>query len=635
MLPSYRVGGLPGYGSGTPLQGLSHIAAKRRNRMSSSRDGKPRRKTLDMAPPDSSARKAQTRMAQTRMAQTRMAQTRMALTRRAVFGAGAAAATAAACATPGVSRYSGKASFSHGVASGDPTQSSVILWTRVTPETPGPVPVSWSVARDPAFKTVVKRGVFATGPERDYTVKVDVTGLEPGQVYYYWFRAGRNVSPGGATRTLPAGGVAEFRMAVVSCSNLPFGYFNVYREIATRNDVHAVVHMGDYLYEYGASGYGGAIGKELGRNHEPTHEIVTLQDYRTRHAQYKSDPDLQAAHAIAPWFCTWDDHESTNNSYRTGAENHQPETEGDWTTRKAHAVQAYLEWMPVRDPEPGKAREAIWRKFDIGTLATLFLLESRLVGRDVDLTFDEIWRAAPEDWTAAAAALKAKVDDPRRTMLGAEQEAWLAAGLKESVASGRKWQVLGNQVTMAKVKAPDYEKGLAPEQYEKISAGSKRFWSSAKYGFEWNLDAWGGFPAARERLYAAAKSAEARLVTLTGDTHTAWANELHDKDGFRLGVEFGCTSVTSNGAGDSMPFPEINWLMSEANDDVVYYNAFDKGFTVVTLKPDQVEADFIKVSTVRSKDYFASTDARFIARPDVVGVGNLQRPMSRGSVTAG
>lgn len=558
----------------------------------------------------------------------------LALTRRGVFGAGAAVA-AAACATQPAGRYTGKAAFNHGVASGDPTQDRVIIWTRITPEQPGPVPVSWSVSRDAAFKDVVQRGVFDTGPERDYTVKVDVTGLEAGQVYYYWFWAGAATSPGGATRTLPTGDITEFKFAIASCSNWPFGYFNAYREMATRNDVHAIVHLGDYIYEYGASGYGGAVGKELGRNHEPAHEIVSLDDYRRRHAQYKSDPDLQAAHAFAPWFCTWDDHESTNNSYRTGAENHQPETEGDWTVRKAAAVQAYLEWMPVRDPAPGRPREAIWRKFDIGSLATLFLLESRLVGRDIDLTFDEIWRAPMEERVAAAAALKAKVDDPNRTMLGAEQEAWLTAGLKESVDSGRKWQVLGNQVTMAKIKAPNYERGLAPEQYEKISASGKRFWSTASYGFEWNLDSWSGFPAARDRLYAGAKAANARLVTLTGDTHTAWANELHDKDGFRLGVEFACTSVTSNGSGDSMPFREINWLMTEANDDVVYYNAFDKGYTVVTLKPDQVEADYIKVSTVRSRDYQASLDARFIARPDVIGVGNLQRPMGGAQITVG
>lgn len=562
------------------------------------------------------------------------------LTRRAALGFGVAGLGAAACTTTGeVAAYRGKAAFGHGVASGDPSQTAVILWTRVTPETQEPVPVMWNVSRDTAMKDVVKKGTFLTGPERDFTVKVDVSGLEPGQVYYYWFTAGQTASTVGVTRTLPATGTADYKMAVVSCSNFPFGYFNVYREIAKRGQtsvLDAVIHLGDYIYEYGVTGYGGAVGKELNRNHEPANECVSLADYRLRHAQYKADLDLQAAHAVAPWFCTWDDHESANNSYRTGAENHQPETEGDWTTRKAAAVQAYLEWMPVRDPVAGRAREAIWRKFDIGDLATLFLLESRLVGRGEDLTFDEMFMAADKDRPPIADALKAKINDPNRTMLGFEQEAWLAEELKASTAAKRKWQVLGNQVTMAKVKMPDLQTGLSPAQYEKVSQGTKRFYSTARYGFEWNLDSWSGFPQARERLYAAAKAAKARLVTLTGDTHTGWANQLHDHTGQQRGIEFGCTSVTSPGSGDSMPFEELNWLMPEANHEVLYYNAFAKGFTMLTLKADEVEGEFIKVSTVKSRDYFASSDAKFIARQNEVGdMGNLQKVVAGQVVTSG
>lgn len=556
------------------------------------------------------------------------------LTRRGALSLGAAGLGATACATPspggGVGAgLSGR--FLHGVASGDPTQTSVIIWTRVTVAEAGPLPISWILADDPAFRQIVRQGVVMTGPERDYTVKVDVDGLEPGRLYYYYFLAGRTPSQGGATRTLPESGVTSYRMAMVSCSNWPFGFFNAYREIAKRGaagEIEAVIHLGDYLYEYGVSGYGGAVGRELGRNHQPEHETISLADYRQRHAQYKSDPDLQAAHAIAPWFCTWDDHESTNNSYRTGAENHSPDTEGDWTARKAVAVQAYLEWMPVRDPVAGRAREAIWRKFDIGDLATLLLLESRLVGRGEDLTFDEVFLASEADRPAAVNALKARVEDPGRSMLGPEQEAWLASELKASRAAGRRWQVLGNQVTMAKVRMPDLQQGLTPEQYASVPEGLKRFYTSARYGFEWNLDAWSGFPAARERLYRSAKEADARLVVLTGDTHTSWANELHDEGGQRRGVEFGCTSVTSNGAGDSLPFEELNWLMPEANDEVLYYNAFAKGFTILKLSADSVEAEFIRVSTVKSRDYFASSDARFLAREsEVGGISGLRRIM--------
>ncbi len=556
------------------------------------------------------------------------------LTRRGALGLGAglgvASLGAAGCATTGAAASS-TGTFQHGIASGDPTQTSVLIWTRVTPEAEGPMAVAWGVARDSGFTDVVKRGVFNTGPERDYTVKVDVQGLEPGQLYYYWFSVGRTSSPGGATRTLPATGTGDYRMAVVSCSNWPFGYFNAYREIAkrgTQGQLDAVIHLGDYIYEYAVTGYGGAVGKELGRNHEPEHEIITLADYRQRHAQYKSDPDLQAAHAVAPWFCTWDDHESTNNSYRTGAENHQADTEGDWSVRKATAVQAYLEWMPVRDPEAGKAREAIWRKFEIGDLATLFLLESRLVGRGEDVTYGEIHVAADADRPAIVDRIKAKLNDPNRTMLGFEQEAWLAEGLKQSAAAGKKWQVLGNQVTMAKVQMPDLQRHLTPEQYATLSQGAKRSYSTARWGLEWNPDAWSGYPQARERLYQAAKAANARLVTVTGDTHTSWANELHDASGQKRGVEFGCTSVTSNGAGDNLPLQELNWLMAEANDEVLYYNAFSKGFTILTLTAEQVEAEFVKVSTVRSREYFASTDAKFLARENEIGgMGGLQRVM--------
>ena len=227
------------------------------------------------------------------------------LTRRGALGFGAAGLGLAACTTPApgasVPAFPHKVSFDHGIASGDPAQTSVILWTRVTTEAPGAVPVTWIVARDPEFKQVVKRGAATTSAERDHTAKVEVTGLEPGQLYYFYFLVGRTASPGGATRTLPASGMADFRMAVVSCSNWPFGYFHAYREIAKRGaagGIDAVIHLGDYIYEYGASGYGGSIGKEIGRNHVPEHEAVTLADYRARHAQYKSDKDLQAYYKV-------------------------------------------------------------------------------------------------------------------------------------------------------------------------------------------------------------------------------------------------------------------------------------------------------------------------------------------------
>jgi alkaline phosphatase D len=562
------------------------------------------------------------------------------LTRRGLVSVGVAGLGAgglAACETTATGPAA-NVKFEHGVASGDPTQDAVILWTRVTPQDAGTrqVGVHWFLARDAQFRNVVKRGVFNTGPERDWTVKVDATGLTPGETLYYYFAVGQTASPGGATRTLPATGTADFKAAIVSCTNYPFGFFNVYREVGKRTDLHAVIHLGDYIYEYGRTGYGGEVGRELGRDHLPAGECLTLADYRMRHAQYRADPDAQAAHAVAPWFVIWDDHETANNSHQTGAENHQPDTEGSWETRKAAAVQAYLEWMPVRDPAPGRAREAIYRKFDIGGLATLFLTETRLIARGDDITYDPIGLAADADKQRVANEIKAQINDPNRTLLGAEQEAWLAQGLRDSVAAGRKWQVMANGVLMAGIKAPDFARNLPREDYDKLSPGSKRFWESAKYGLEWNPDSWCGFPVARERLYGHVRAANARLISIAGDTHTAWANELLDARGARVGVEFGCSAVTSNSSGDSFPVRAINTLMTEANDSVVYWNAFEKGYTVMTLKADQVEAEFFKVSTVRSREYIPSLDARFVASAnETAGMNGLTRSMGGGQITRG
>ena len=261
-------------------------------------------------------------------------------------------------------------------------------------------------------------------------------------------------------------------------------------------------------------------------------EIITLGDYRMRHAQYKRDPMLQAAHAAAPWLCTWDDHESTNNSYRTGAENHQPETEGNWSDRKQAAVQAYMEWMPVRDPREGRDFTSIYRQFDFGDVATVFCLESRLTGRSDEISWGaELAGVQPDAVPAKAAAVMQAVSDESRTMLGKVQEAWLDAGLKRSTEAGKAWQVLANQVIMAEVKPPNLMTALTPEQQAAQTGYVAGMIPFSQLGLPFNLDAWDGFPAARERLYASAAAAGARLITVTGDTHTAWANTLHDRSG--------------------------------------------------------------------------------------------------------
>lgn len=564
------------------------------------------------------------------------------ISRRHFLGFGAGAAGLAACVSkPGTPdavitgddrpAFPGKASFDHGVASGDPLSDRVIVWTRVTPEdeeTTSPIPVSISVFADKALSEPVAYVLTDATPGRDFTVKVDIDGLEAGTDYYYRFTAktsaGDVVSPVARTRTLNATGTRPVRFAVVSCSNFPFGYFNAYDAISKRDDLDAVLHLGDYIYEYGVDGYGGSEGQEIGRNHEPPMEIVTLGDYRMRHNQYKRDPMLQAAHAVAPWLCTWDDHESANNSYRTGAENHQPETEGNWTDRKQVAVQAYLEWMPVRDPDSSRGL-GIYRKFDFGDIATVYCLESRLTGRSEEIAWGaELASVASEDVPAKAMEVMQRVNDPNRTMLGKTQEAWLDEGLRTSTRAGKAWQVLANQVILAEVKPPNLVETLTPEQQAAQSGYVAGMIPFSQLGLPFNLDAWDGFPAARERLYASAEAAGARLVTVTGDTHTAWANTLHDKGGQQRGVEFGCTSITSPGLGKYVKdVPNIGELFAEANRDVNWYDPHGHGYTLVTLTADTVTSDFFKVSDIRSKEYTLDKVASFIARRDGEGMSDL------------
>ena len=538
--------------------------------------------------------------------------------------------------------------FEHGVASGDALQDRIILWTRVTPkeDTTEQVPVQLVIStslelikvlldEDSELPSPPWNGrviPVSTSASRDFTVKVDAVELEPNTPYFYTFAVktseGIVYSPIGKTRTLPETGGDQAKFAVVSCSNFPFGYFNVYKAISERDDIDAVIHLGDYFYEYGIDGYGGKTGVELGRNHLPATETVTLADYRARHAQYKTDADLQAAHAIAPWYCTWDDHESTNNSYRTGAQNHNPEDgEGDWTERKQIAVQAYLEWMPVRDPVPGRARESIYRSADWGDLASVFMLESRLTGRSDEISWSaELSDIPPEDIPMKAMTTLGRVADPNRTMLGKVQEDWLSEGLKSSVEGGKTWQLLANQVIMAAVVPPKFNEVLTPEQIEQVPQGfGQLLVQFSQLGLPWNLDAWDGFPAARERLFDAAKEAGARLVTITGDTHTAWANMPMAMDGTQMGVEFGCTSVTSPGLGTYLPLPNLGELFSDANASVEWFDPFGSGYTLLTLTSQTARADYFKVSTISEPSFETELVATFEATAETDGVSALKR----------
>ena len=318
--------------------------------------------------------------------------------------------------------------FLHGVASGDPLVDRVILWTRVLPGDDRDAPlVAWEVARDTEFKRNVARGELQTGAARDFTVKVDVTGLQPGTTYYYRFVVNDSPSPIGRTRTLPAPGVSRVRLGVASCANYPYGYFNAYACLARRADLDAIVHLGDYIYE----GRGGRVAERILL---PARETLALADYRERHAQYKTDPDLQEVHRQHPFIVVWDDHEIADNAWVGGAAGHTPETEGDWFVRRAAALQAYFEWMPVREDRQTDGPQ-IYRTFRFGGLTDLIMLDTRIVGRDKQVLGSDL----------------AGLQQPSRTILGSRQEQWLARQLAGSVRTGTPWQVLGQQVIVVAI----------------------------------------------------------------------------------------------------------------------------------------------------------------------------------------
>ncbi|MDX1734019.1 MAG: alkaline phosphatase D family protein [Halioglobus sp.] len=526
------------------------------------------------------------------------------------------------------------ASFGHGVASGDPLADRVILWSRLTPEREGRAAVEWEVSSDAGFTDIVASGAGATDASVDYTVKVDAEGLQPGSSYYYRFRSGDTVSPTGRTRTLPEGMVGAVSFAVVSCSNYPAGFFNVYREVAQR-DVDAVLHLGDYLYEYAADGYASARAEEFGRVSQPPGELLTLADYRTRYAQYHGDEDLQAAHGAHPFIIVWDDHEVANNAWRDGAQNHDPATEGSFVERKRAAIQAWYEWLPVRPPT--SVDEVIYRRFRYGDLVDLFMLDTRIVGRDEQNTYSEFVSGGMIDVEAARAAF----GDPARSLLGEAQRDWLREELGNSTA---RWQVLGQQVLSGRYHLPaPIMEALDPSiGGDALAAGAaaaiqardaKRKAPSERSADEqalldsaipYNLDAWDGYEYERDTLLAYAADMDLKLVMLAGDTHNVWNGQLTTPDARIAGVEFGCSSVSSPGLEEALPAGGAAFfepLATELIDDLVSVELSRRGYLHLRLSPDRVEASHYFVDTIDSRNYVvdaASTIEHSVNRADML-----------------
>jgi Phosphodiesterase/alkaline phosphatase D len=515
--------------------------------------------------------------------------------------------------------------FRHGVASGDPDATSVVLWTRVTSaEKPS---VTWEISLSPDFADVLKSGTFTTDAARDFTVKVLVGGLSPGGMYYYRFRSADAVSPLGRARTLPEGKLDRLGIALASCSNYAFGFFNAYDAIARDADVDFVLHTGDYIYEYGGKdGWGAEVSHKIGRVHDPLHEIVSLTDYRTRHAQYKTDLGAQAMHANHTLLACWDDHESANNPWTGGAQNHQPATEGDWPARRAASIQAYFEWMPVREPEwlavKGRTRMQFWREYRFGDLALLHTLETRHTGRAKQVEYVD-HASTIADKASAEAFRKNVLGAPDRPMLSAQMEADLEAALTRSVKVGQPWRIIGSPMVIGRLDVPDVAAlGIVPDPAAKLAAAKTpeelgKLAADPAVAIAWkgryNLpdytDAWGGYPWARERLYDLSRRAGAGdLIFLSGDSHSFWLNDLADDDGHPAGIEFGTAGISSPGDFVSSGFDDatsraLDEAYAEHVPEIVWTDNMHQGYVRVEFGRKEGLATFIGVDTVLSPSY--------------------------------
>lgn len=524
----------------------------------------------------------------------------MSFSRRTFLkGAAGTAGVASLPVLPGCVAAAADNPFTHGVASGDPLTDRVILWTRITPFTPAGVPATpdeypelisyrWLIAEDPDLLSVVQEGEGETSRDRDFTVKIDPDGLQPGTTYYYRFESQGWASPTGRTKTLPEGHVERLRIAFTSCSNWEGGYFNVYGAIARREDLDAVLHLGDYIYEYGAGGYGSNADA---RSHKPAHEILTLEDYRERHAQYKTDEYLQEAHRQHPFITVWDDHESANDSYAEGAENHTEGVEGNWFDRRSAAVKAYFEWMPIREQGvDGYGDQLIYRDFRFGDLIDLMMLDTRLYSRSEQGAIGDL----------------GVLLDPDHKLLGDSQEAWLFDRLLTSQQDGVRWRVLGQQVMMAQ-----------------LAAGAIGF----------NMDQWDGYPLCRERLFNHVVDNQIdNFVVLTGDIHSSWANDLapepfntslYDRTtgAGAIGVEFVTPGVSSPGIEDYYLAFAASLALKRSLPHMQMVDFFHRGYVLLDINHYRIQAEWHWVRSVKRKhdiSFFARAFQTWSGRPALV-----------------
>lgn len=540
--------------------------------------------------------------------------------------------------------------FPYGVASGDPLADRVILWTYAkVPDSTENVELTWQIASDSNFTTVLTTGKVTASEATGFTAKVDATGLSAGMEYFYRFQGNVNsASPIGRTRTLPASSAASVKIALFSCSHYSEGYFNAY-DAAAQSDAQYAIHVGDYIYEYGGADvkkYGNTDAVRLNRVSFPDNDIVSIADYRTRYALYKSDTSLQALHAKMPWITVWDDHEFADNGYVGGAVNHNTATQGDWNTRKANASKVYHEWMPIRTPDAANLLK-IYRSFDFGGLFSLHMLDTRIEGRDKQ--YDNFGDAdgGVTRYIAGVTPNPATgvIPDASRRMISAEQQTWLQGKLAASTAT---WQVLGNQDIMGKMWIPfsvaqffnpanpnPSAGGAAIQTYlgakaTRAAAGTAAL-SPAQVALldpsknprlPYNLDSWDGYPANREAVLQTVKALNKKLVVLSGDSHNGWFTSLTTFAGDKVGVEFAGTSVTatgfeSAGLGGLGPSLDGSALVPQLGaaaigrglgliDDLNYADTTQRGYLLMTVTAAAVKGEYVYVSTVKSTTYTAA-----------------------------
>jgi alkaline phosphatase D len=499
----------------------------------------------------------------------------------------------------------GLTGFTHNVASGEPGPDSVLLWTRYVNPTGGPSKVRVEISESKDFAKIAGGGQMVTGPWRDHTVKITVDNLAPGK--WHWFRfiaPDGSMSPVGRTKTLPVGKAAKFNIAIFSCANLGFGEFNAYGHAAARDDIDMVLHMGDYIYEYGRGGYDG--GAKFAARIFPADEILTLADYRLRYASYRSDPQLQALHANFPVIPNTDDHEGANDAWEGGAQNHTAD-EGDWSARRNAAMQVWREWLPVG--------EQPWKEYPIGELATYYRTDTRMVARSKPYFHGDLMRAS-DPAKAFAEFHDGAWQDAAMTMFGTEQESWLFRSIARNKST---WAVLGSGTNMGYNYTPEEALNWFPKDApDRTRNFVRQGIAAAKAGMPYNLDNWGGYPTARSRVLAAAQRADTNLVVVTGDSHNGWAFDLPE-GGKPAGVEFGGHSVSSPGFENATqgtdPAVIARGLMDASKQELRWVDTSNRGYMHLSLTPQAATNEWVFMQTVKDVSLATKTGHRMKVHP--------------------